>query len=282
MLQYPTKVVARGSFAPADIVVEHVTLPSLPPDIEARVESSWAEELARNPQATPGKLLVAAALEGVRGKLLLRCGTSDYRNFMGTTSSETVPEQYRHRAIGMLAVTTTADGYVLLGVRSPAIDFPLLRHVVPAGRLRPIEQDPYTGIAAEFSEELGLAPEDLLELECIGVVADQTLGRLNFEFVFRAKTSFSARQVLERAKTAKSASEHCQLEPFPWQANLISDLLLADPEGFVPTGWAGLAVALQRDFGPQAFPDWTPVHRTYADHVGERLRMRQPAVKSPN
>lgn len=280
MLEYPTKVVARGSFVQADIVVEHVTLPNLPRDIAAIVESSWAEELARNPRATSGELLVAAALEEADGKLLLRCGRSDYRNFMGTTSSETVQEEYRHRAIGMLAVTTTVDRYVLLGVRSPTIDWPLLRHVVPAGRLRPIEQDPYTGVRAEFTEELGLEQKDLLELQCIGVVADQTLGRLNFEFVFRARTSLSAREVLKRAKKAKSASEHCQLEPFPWQPNLISDLLLADPEGFVPTGWAGLAVALQSDFGPQAFPDWTPVYRKYADHVGGRLEMRPPVLKT--
>jgi hypothetical protein len=180
----------------------------------------------------------------------------------------------------VLAVTTTSDGYVLIGVRSPSIDWPLLRHVVPAGRLRPIELDPYTGITVEFHEELGLTPEDIIELECIGVVADQTWGRLNIEFVFRAKTRLTAREVLDRAKAAKSVSEHCQLEPFPWQGSLIRDLLFADPNGYVPTGWAGLAVAIQRDFGENEFPDWTPVHRSYADHLGRRLRMCHPAVLS--
>lgn len=281
MIQYPTKVIARGSFSMADIVIERVNLPPLPVDLQACVESVWAEELARNPKATPGKLLVAAGLEEANGKLLLRCGPSDYRNFMGTTSPEGVPEEYRHRAIGMLAVTTTTDGYVMLGVRSPAIDWPLLRHVVPAGRLQPIELDPYTGVRAEFHEELGLNPDDVVGLTCIGVVADQTLGRLNYEFVFRARTSLTARQVLERANTAKSASEHCQLEPFPWQADLIRNLLLVDPDGYVPTGWAGLAIALQDEFGNQAFPDWTPVHRTYAEHVGRRLKMQRIVTSDP-
>ena len=280
MIRYPTKVIARGSFSMSDIVIERVNLPPLPVDLEARVDRVWAEELARNPKATPGELLVAAGLEQADGKLLLRCGLSDYRRFMGTTSPEGVPEEYRHRAIGMLAVTTTADGYVMLGVRSPAIDWPLLRHVVPAGRLQPSELDPYTGVRAEFREELGLTPNDVVGLTCIGVVADQTLGRLNFEFVFRARTSLTAREVLERANVAKSVSEHCQLEPFPWQVDLIRNLLLVDPDGYVPTGWAGLAIALQDEFGNESFPDWTPVHRTYADHVGRRLKMHRVAVTS--
>lgn len=273
MIEYPAKVISRSSFAPSDIVVEHVDLPPLPADLLRRVERIWAEQVARNPKATPGKLLVAAALEEVHGKVLLRCGTSDYRNFMGTTTSETVPEQYRHRAIGMLAVTTTTDGYVLLGVRSPDIDWPLLRHVVPAGRLRPIERDPYTGVTTEFREELGLTTDEVLRLDCIGVVADQTLGRLNVEFVFRAKTSLFARQVLERAKGAQSANEHCQLEPFPWQAEFVRDLLLVDPDAYVPTGWAGLALAVQHDFGLDEFPKWRPVYRSYADHVARRAKM---------
>src|SRR5262245_12236987 len=88
MLFYPTKVIARGSFAQVDILVEHITLPPLPADIQTRVDKVWAEELARHPKATPGELLAAAGLEAVGGKLLLRCGISNYRNFMGTTSSE--------------------------------------------------------------------------------------------------------------------------------------------------------------------------------------------------
>lgn len=273
MISYPARVIFRGRFGREDIVVEQIELPPLPPEVDSCVENVWAAERKRNPNLEPRPLLVAAALEEHHGRLTLRCGRSDYKRFMGTTADEGVPEEYRHRAIGVLAITTTVDGYVLLGVRSPAIDWGLLRHVVPAGRLQPDERDPYTGITAEFVEELGLVPADLLSLECIGVVADETWGRLNFEFVFRAVTHCSARQVLERAKTAQSAREHCQLEPFVWRSDFVRDLLLVDPEGYVPTGWAGLAIAIQRDFGMEEFPQWLPAHRPYAEHVERHLQM---------
>lgn len=232
----------------------------------------------KNSLLKPGPLLAARSVETVDGgrRLRLLCGVSNYKNFMGTTHETVAPaiaEQHRHRATGFLAVTVTADNCFLLGVRSPKIDWGNLHHVVPAGRLRPDEKDPFTGIRAEFAEELGLQSTEIQDLVCVGVVADETWGRLNYEFCFRATTPLTARQVIERAKTAKSAGEHCQLEPFPWSEGFVRELLLADPEGYVPTGWAGVALCLQGAFGDTAFPRWETVHRTYEEHMGRRLAM---------
>ncbi len=148
----------------------------------------------------------------------------------------------------------------------------LMRSLV--GRLRPDEQNLFTGIRSEFAEELGLQASDLTELICVGVVADETWGRLNFEFVFLARTRLTARQTIERARTAKSA-EHFQLEPFPWYGQLLPDLLLADPNGFVPTGWAGIVLCLWHVFGSTIIPEWVTVHRSYEEHMGHRLAMAQ-------
>jgi 8-oxo-dGTP pyrophosphatase MutT (NUDIX family) len=277
-VDYPVRVVATGLFQEGDIEVVKEELPPLPVDVAEKVEHVWQHELERNPKLTPGPLLAARSVEVVdNGKrLLLRCGESTYKNFMGTTHetvAPTIAEEYRHRAIGFLAVIITADNYLLLGVRSPKIDWGTLRHVVPAGRLRPDEKDPYTGIRAEFKEELGLEAVEIRDLTCIGVVADETWGRLNYEFCFQARTEFMARELIEIAKSAKSAGEHCQLEPFLWEHSSVSHLLLVDPESFVPTGWAGVALCLWNSFGLNAFPRWETVHRTYAEHMGRRLAM---------
>ncbi len=278
IVDYPVRIVATGLFGEGDIEVHKGQLPDLPTDVAEKVEAQWAKELERNPALKPGPLLAARSVEAVDGgkRLRLLCGMSNYKNFMGTTHeavAPTIAEEYHHRATGFLAVTITADNCFLLGVRSPKIDWGNLRHVVPAGRLRPDEKDPFTGIRAEFTEELGLQPTEIQDLACIGVVADQTWGRLNYEFCFRACTPLTARQVIERAKTAKSADEHCQLEPFPWSETFTRDLLLADPEGYVPTGWAGVALCLWRKFGEDAFPQWDTTHRTYEEHMGRRLAM---------
>ena len=277
-MEYPVRIVAIGKFQEGDIEVLQEELPPLPADVAEKVEAIWAKELERNPHLTPGPLLVGRSVETFDDgkKLRLSCGVSDYKKFMGTTH-ETVapnfPEDYWHRAIGFLSVTITHDGYVLFGVRSPQIDWGLLRHVVPAGRLRPDETDPFTGVRKEYTQELGLLPEEIRDLVCVGVVADQTWGRLNYEFCFMAKTTLSAREVIERSRSAASAHEHCQLEPFRWSPALCPGLLLADPDGYVPTGWAAVALSLREEYDSFPIPDWTPVHRTYEQHMGRRLEM---------
>ncbi len=282
-MEYPVRIVAQGLFQEGDIVVRREELPPLSPELMKRVEENWEKEKERKPKLTNGPLLAARSVNLIdEGKRLeLVAAESNYMNFMGTTHKTIgpdIPEDQRHRATGFLAVTVTADDKFLLGVRSPQIDWGVLRHVVPAGRLRPDEKDPFTGIRAEFKEELGLQPDEVKDLVCIGVVAEQTWGRLNYEFCFSARTDLTARQVIERAKTAKSAGEHCQLEPFKWQpefgiVHAARELLLGDPEGFVPTGWAGIALCLNRFFPNEFRIEWKTAHRTYEEHMGRRLAM---------
>lgn len=274
-LQYPARILVRGYFRPEDIVLENIPLPEFPSQIQQEIDDNWARELKINPNLRNGPLLAGLKFDvesyhGLPTRIRLTCSASNYKNFMGTTREEFVHEDLRHRAIGIMAITKTRDGYLMLGVRSPRIDWGTLRHVIPAGRLRPNE-DPYSGITAEYKEELGLIAEEIHGLQCIGVVCEESWGRLNYEFVFRANTSLTARQLTERAKTAKSAGEHSQLEPFPFRENFMRELLLADPNGFVPTGWAGLALCLiVRSWN---FPEWTPCHRSYEEHMGRRLEM---------
>lgn len=62
-----------------------------------------------------------------------------------------------------------------------------------------------------------------------------------------------------------------KLEPLPWDPYFMRELLLADPDGFVPTGFAGIAVCLGHAYGKAGSIDWTPMHRRYLEHMGRRL-----------
>lgn len=277
-MDYPAQILTVGSFSEKEIEMVKVVADPLPPDAEDRIRDIWGEELKLNANLYSGPMLAAQGIDVIGGtRLRVRCIESEYKYFMGTTHESVgslLPHSdFVHRAIGFLAVTITADGYVMLGVRSPRIDWPTLRHVVPAGRLTPRQEHPYGGIRDEFKSELGLEPPDISSLECIGVVADLTWRRLNYEFVFFALTSLTFRQVMDRARNARSGSEHVQLEPFPWESSFMREFLLADPDGFVPTGFAGLALCYGVDLSDRDFkaPDWTPAHRTYPEHMGRRL-----------
>lgn len=160
-MEYPARILAVGSFSEQDIEMMKVSAEPLPPDAEERIRSIWGEELKQNPHLYSGPMLAAQGIDVMDGaRVRVRCMDSEYKYFMGTTHEEVFPllrhPDFIHRAIGFLAVTITSDGYAMLGVRSPRIDWPTLRHIAPAGRLTPQQGHPFPGIRAEFREELGL------------------------------------------------------------------------------------------------------------------------------
>lgn len=100
-------------------------------------------------------------------------------------------------------------------------------------------------------EELGIKHTEV-SVECIGLVADLVVN--TYEFIFIGRTSCSAADILSRARHAKDADEHVAIEAFPWSPAFVRELVcLPDPRAFVPTGFAGVALALRHDFGPAAF-----------------------------
>lgn len=268
-MQFPARVIARGNFREDQISIHHETFPELPADINDLVVTEWHKQCQLNPKLKAGDILAAKDVQLVDDQLVLRCGPSRYDLFMGTTSSAEVPEQHRHRAIGVMCVTVTKDNFVVFGVRSPQVDWGTLRHVVPACRMGLADIHPYAAIWREAKEELGLERNEFEKITCVGVVSDLTWGRLNFEFVFKGHISLTSEEVVARAKTAASAKEHCHIDVFPDQGEYLIPFLRSDPAGWVPTGWAGTVLATWTS--PALL--WEPAHRTYAEHMGRRLSM---------
>ncbi|OGY37191.1 MAG: hypothetical protein A3E36_01160 [Candidatus Andersenbacteria bacterium RIFCSPHIGHO2_12_FULL_45_11b] len=273
---YPARrLFAAPSGQKFEISVVHRDFDPLPAPQEAFVKA----EVARVRQFDPGfpavsKMLLAHNLKLEGNELRLTCGVSA-RKYMQATTQPAFVEQFGEgsvrKGVSMLAVTITADNKLILGVRTPKTRYPIMRHCAPAGRLAAHENDPYNGIMAEYREELGMDREDLQSIACIGVVEDLVYGSLTYEFVFIGKTKLTARQVIERAKGAKSADEHPVLESLMWVPDYIcDDILLSEPDAWPPTGFAGVAMALEYEFGAGYRIDWEPNPMLYGNYMGRR------------
>ena len=272
MFEYPASIIATGEFDQLAIKLEIVDAPTLPENIIASIEERWTSETALNPELVSGPLLSPVDVTCSSRQVRVTACVTDYKTFMGTTADPSIPEPLRRRAIGVAAVTISADGFVLVGVRSTRVDWGTLRHVLPAGRLKPSDQSVFRGITIEFEEELGPnAARQLKSLVCVGLVRDETFGRLNYEFVFLARSALTAAELIDEASHAESAIEHSRVESYPWDADSIGALLLADPTGFVPSGWAALAICVRHDFGDESFPMWKSTHTCYEAHMRHRL-----------
>lgn len=276
-MKYPARIICAG--AAFKIMVEKRDFDTLPPKIEEKVDRVWEEIKQYDPGIPDTPLFLAHGADAVRVEddtIHLVCGPSSRKYLRGTTHENVATisgGRYIRRGVSMLSVTTTADNCLFMGVRKPVITYPLQRHHV-AGRLEVKENDPVTGVYAEYRQEAGLERNEVHNLTCIGVAADMVYQSMSFEFIFRATTSLTARQLMERALRAKSADEHIMFEVFPWDPKFIREnVLLPEPDGFPPTGFAGLVMALRHDFGSDVFPDWEPESTTYPMFMGRRGQM---------
>ena len=152
MIACPVSVIATGDYEPGAIAIRRVALPELPAKIEEFIEAKWQREVELNPRLYSGPILSPAAIRISAEKIEIDCGVSNYRQFMGTTWPE-IPERFRRKALGQMAVTVTSDNRLVIGVRSRSIDWGGLRHALPAGRVQPDEGTPEEAILLEFREE---------------------------------------------------------------------------------------------------------------------------------
>lgn len=268
-LLYPVRVLFTGFWKPNDILVFARRRSLLPDEIAQKVELRWqmAELVAKQKctKLTRGDVRAGRSLYINGNNLCLKYVESDYGNVIGSTYPD-VPEEYQDRFVGIMCVTTTSDGYVVYGVRG-AIDWAFQCHVAPAGRWSLKQATPAAEIVAEFEEELGVLPAEINNLHCVGVVADETWGRKNFEFVFQANVPLTFVELRQRAFSAKSVNEHVQLLPVRRQD--IKNLIMSAPFKWVPTGFAGMALHCNENLYAQSIIAWTPdLGMTYADYMG--------------
>ncbi len=167
-----------------------------------RVENSWAAALAE--AAKTGKHLFdgpLARLEGHRasaGRLDLALSPTSYRWFWGTNCRDrTLPRERRANPLGVSAVVVTADNWLILGRRSQRVALYAGRVHPFGGCVEPARANDVAGeIRRELAEEAGLEDDDLLHLDCLGLVEDDQL--VQPELLFAAHVALDRRAIEDR------------------------------------------------------------------------------------
>lgn len=127
-------------------------------------------------------------------------------------------EEYLSHALGISAVVSTADGHIPIMRRSIAVgEFPgsldvFGGHINPDKDIAEDAPDPFCGMKAELYGELGIAPNDIAHLSCIGMVKNTRY--VKPELVFAAHIGLTLQEVKETAFAAVEAMEFSDIISF--------------------------------------------------------------------
>ena len=105
-----------------------------------------------------------------------------------------VPADARANPIGLSVALVTRDGWLMLGRRNASVAYYPDRIHPFAGSLEPAEAaNVFAGVMRELEEELGLAPSDVTDLNCIGLIEDAHIRQP--ELIFAARSRHSRAEV---------------------------------------------------------------------------------------
>lgn len=191
------------------------------PDIDQLIAEEWERRTAEaEATGTPlwnGPLCRLISYRAVAGRLELAMGPTDYRCFVGTNLHNS-RLRYSHgpqllaNPVGMSAVVTSEDTYILLGQRSDQVAFHAHRIHPIAGCLDPAADrtpDPFEGIQGELRGELALRPDQIDRLVCLGLVRDKRI--VQPELVFDVAIAATADQIRRMHESAPDSDEHTDL-----------------------------------------------------------------------
>lgn len=208
-----------GLFAPGDVRIDD--RPQAAP-ADPRIEplkAAWPEHVERVTRAGGvlfnGPMVRYLGHDLRQGKLIIRAEPTDYATFFCTNHlnahlGDVIGWEHFANPIGISANVLTRDGWILYGRRSPRVAIhPDAVHAF-GGTLEPTDRDAgggldlFASMARELREELGLSPDEGVNLLCLGMLRDPNLRQP--EFVFDAAVDV-ARADLE-ARLAADDPEH--------------------------------------------------------------------------
>jgi 8-oxo-dGTP pyrophosphatase MutT (NUDIX family) len=201
------EIMAKGKFEREDLVVKYK------PGRESYyhkalelIELKWNEFLALNPNSYNGQLFRVdkwsyfQSRDGIHN-IGLHLTDTDYKEFVGTRDREFIATFGKEKTANPLsagAVLITKDNKIILGRRSSSIDGSKSAFSVIAGFLDPQKDcvrvhktggsgyadkvDIFHGIKREIYEETGIAANDIVELICLGLIANRKQNQMNVPF----------------------------------------------------------------------------------------------------
>lgn len=185
------------------------------PELEVATQSHWEAALLARPKMFDGPVWCVRSFEvrprgcGAR-ELQLRLQLSSFKYVLYTHFSDEgkrLPADKRCGACGLMAITETSDGALLLGQRSQAVgSMPGYWHFVPAGHVDTTEFG--TVLKEELLEETGVGWENVVSANLMALLDTGAEQGHKFEFTFYLKLSLTAAEVLERYRLAEDRGEH--------------------------------------------------------------------------
>ncbi len=226
MSTVPFTIDAFGEFPPGRVVLHWSDTPRpTTTDLEASIARLWEEKLAearrRGAMLFNGRLVRWMDHRVIDGELHLDVGPTDYRDFVGTNlwNKHRIAELGRHRfanPIGTTATLLSADGWLLYGRRSHRVAYHAGYLHTFGGALEEADVrsggriDVFAAVHRELAEELGLGPEHVRELVCVGLIHDHEIWQP--EMLFEAKVSLTRDALVRRLDRDDAHQEHTAIE----------------------------------------------------------------------
>jgi len=192
--------------------------------VDAIIEQTWQEHTEGKYRSDTKELydgnLCRLLQCSAADKLSIALGPVGFKEFLGTNLTN-ASLRYEHGmdiladALGVSAAVRTADGFLLMGMRSESVAF-------HSGRLHPIggvvepdtslsqPADPFTAMILELEEETALQRDMISEIVCMGLVRDKRI--VQPELIFDVSISIEATELRRISNDALGKKEHSHLE----------------------------------------------------------------------
>jgi hypothetical protein len=210
------------------------------PEVESAIELAWQQALA-----VPAALLFDGPMcrmenfDAQPDRLQLTISPCTYKSFFGTNmTNPQFAQQFgadvMANPIGLSTALRSSDGSLLLGRRNQNVAYYPGKIHPFAGTLEPHDADVFAALRRELREELSLAPADLTDLRCLGIVADNRLKQP--ELIFAVDSNLSRSEIVSQLDT----TEHRSAYSIPATADGIDSALAADGDQMTPVAVASL------------------------------------------
>ena len=224
-----------GQFAPGQLHVHWRNEPRPPcPELDALVARVWEEQTEACRRA--GRLLFNGRMVRYLGHQVsdggfhIEGGSTDFANFLATNllnwrRGEELGWQWFSNPVGCSTLPVTSDGLLLLGRRSQRVAFHAGYIHVIGGGLEEVDRredgtvDAFGAARRELLEELMLAPEEVGEMVCLGMIRDPTIRQP--ELIFEAPLRLRWAEVAARLGPDDPRQEHAALLACPDEAEAI-------------------------------------------------------------
>jgi len=252
----------EGSFPKEKITIQDTqeTI-ERPNEVQEKIEENWLKRRHEVDQRggklidRPKVILIDTQIKD--DKLYIKLGRGHYKDFVGTYGTElhdTNPELVP-RNFSISALLETADGYIVLLKRSQRVfQYPSWISTF-GGSVEPEDVDdkgsidPFKTVSREVSEEAGISPESINDIQCLGFTRD--IHTKVEDMMFQAKTSLTKDEIEKQQQNQHLEEGECVLVLA--NPDEIRKKVLEFSKIFVSDGAAILTLYGRRKFGKEWF-----------------------------